>query len=395
MMRPGWALAGVFATAGVTLGGLGLLVARRLTAPVRGRVYDLTIRGVDRSGDQPVVVLDRTSQTATLGDYCLLLETGGAVRLSSSVEDRGPALVGRATLFEPDQALETGMRASWSGINFLSPQDAGLEATDVDVMTAEGPSPAWLIPSQGGPSDTWAIHIHGLGSPRAGTLRGVQVAAAAGLTSLVVSYRNDGEGPTSGTGRSGLGSVEVDDVRAAVRFAGESGADQVVLFGWSMGGAIALQLANDSELRGVVAGLVLESPILDWAATIKANCARAGLPAWVGSLAVPWLDNRQLSRVTGLRCPVHLNRFDWMARARELSLPILILHGRGDTSSPFDCSIRLRALRPDLIELEDFDADHTLTWNSDRERWQAVVSSWLATLEASDHRRLGVKSSNC
>lgn len=382
MKMLGWALVGALVATTATLGGLGLYVARRLTAPVSERRYDLTIRAVDRSGDRTIIVLDRTSQTVSVGDYCLLLESGGLVRLASSVEDRGPAHVGREALLEPGQSLETGTRASWSGIYFLSPKDAGLEATDVEIPTDVGLAPAWLIPGNGGPSKAWAIHIHGLGSPRAGTLRGVQVAAAAGLTSLVVSYRNDGEGPAVGNGRSELGSAEVDDVRVAVRYAIHNGADRLLLFGWSMGGAIALQLADDPELRGIVAGLVIESPILDWVSTIGANCARAGLPEWVAQLAAPWLQSRTLSSISGLESPIELRRFDWIARSREMDVPVLILSGRSDSSSPFADSSRLAVLRPDAVDLEVFDADHTMTWNSNCGRWQAVVSTWLVNVGA-------------
>ena len=381
-MKFGWALVGVLVATAATLGGLGLYVARRLTAPVSERRYDLTIRAVDCSGERTIIVLDRTSQTVSVGEYCLLLESGGLVRVTSSVEDRGPALVGREALLEPGQLLESGIRASWSGIYFLNPEDAGLEVTDVDIPTAVGPAPAWVISGQGGASTMWAIHIHGLGSPRTGTLRGVQIAVAAGLTSLVVSYRNDGEASVVGTGRSELGSAELQDVRAAVRFARDNGAQRVILFGWSMGGAIALQLADDPGLRGTVAGLVLESPILDWVSTIKANCARAALPEWIELLVVPWLESRTLSRVTGLRNPIDVRRFDWIARADELTVPILILHGRGDTSSPFACSTSLGALRPDLVDLKAFDAAHTMSWNSDRERWRTAVTSWLESLLA-------------
>ncbi|TFC56880.1 alpha/beta fold hydrolase [Cryobacterium sp. TMT2-15-1] len=200
------------------------------------------------------------------------------------------------------------------------------------------------------------------------------------MTSLVVTYRNDGEGPVVGAGRSQLGAAEVDDVRAAVRFARENGARDVVLFGWSMGAAIALQLAAEHELRGVVVGLVLESPVLDWVSTIEANCARSGLPAWTGALSLPWLNSRLLAAVTGLRNPVGLHRFDWIVRAGELTVPTLILHGTLDTSSPFEPSTRLWELRPDLVDLEAFYADHTMSWNSDRDRWRAVLTSWLALL---------------
>ncbi|WP_026378317.1 alpha/beta hydrolase family protein [Agromyces italicus] len=365
------------ASIGVALGGLGLGIARRLTTPVRSRTYDLTIRGVDALGERPIVALDRTPQTAAPGRYCLLLENGGWVQLSSEVDDLGPGLVGRGVLSEPHTGLHVGERASWSGIYFSSPEDAGLEPSDVAIPTDAGPAPAWLIRPRIGSSTTWAIHIHGLGSPRAGTLRGVQVAAETGLTSLVVTYRNDGEGPTTGSGRSTLGATEIDDVRAAVRYALGHGASRGILFGWSMGAAIALQLAAEPELRGIVAGLVLESPVLDWESTIKANCRRSGLPAWTGALAVPWLDNRYLSRILGLDVPVGLRRFDWITRADELAVPTLLLHGSADTSAPMGLAERLHELRPDLVRLEIFDANHSMTWNADSERWRASVGTML------------------
>ncbi|MEV1130517.1 alpha/beta fold hydrolase [Agromyces sp. NPDC049794] len=271
-----------------------------------------------------------------------------------------------------------GERASWSGIYFASPSDAGLEWVDVEVPTDVGPAPAWQIEPAGASSSTWAIHIHGLGSPRAGTLRGVQVATELGLTSLVVTYRNDGEGPSVGTGRSTLGSVEADDVRSALAYARAHGARRLILFGWSMGGAIALQIAVDPELRADVAGVVLESPVLDWVSTIKANCVRAGLPAWAGLLALPWLDRPLLARIAGLPSVVDVGRFDWVARAAEISAPMLLLHGAEDTSSPFAVAARLQSLRPDLVTLESFDADHTMTWNSDPDRWRQTVLTWLA-----------------
>jgi pimeloyl-ACP methyl ester carboxylesterase len=379
-MRAGWVVAGAVAAVGVACGGLGLGIARRLTAPASGRTYELTIRDVGDSGERPIVVLDRTPATAAPGLYCLLLENGGLVPLSHEVEDRGPHLIGREVLGEPCDGLAAGQRASWSGIVFSSPADADLDATDVQVLTDVGPAPAWLVAPQGTPSTAWAIHIHGLGSMRAGTLRGVQVASEAGLTSLVVTYRNDGEGPLVGAGRSELGAAEVDDVCAAVRFARENGAGSIILFGWSMGAAIALQLAAEPELRDTITGLVLESPVLDWVSTIMANCARSGLPAWTGALATPWLIFRPLARVTGLANPVDLRRFDWIARAHKLTVPMLILHGTRDTSSPFELSSHLRMLRPDIVDLETFDADHTMSWNSDRERWRAVVYALLASL---------------
>jgi pimeloyl-ACP methyl ester carboxylesterase len=381
-MKAGWAFAGAVMAAGGVLAGLGLVIAKSLTAPASGRTYDLVIRDVDDSGERPIVVLDRTPRTSAPGLYCLIAENGGWVQLSNEVMDRGPHLVGREVVGDLSQGLTAGDRVSWSGIVFPSPEKAGLEATGIEVQTDVGFAPAWLFTGRGDLSTSWTIHIHGLGSPRAGTLRGVQVASEAGLTSLVVTYRNDGEGPTVGSGRSELGASEVDDVRAAVRLARENGARSVVLVGWSMGASIALQLAADPELRDVVTGLVLESPVLDWDATIKANCERSGLPTCAGTLALPWLNVRLLARLTGLANPLALSHFDWIARAEELSVPTLILHGTLDTSSPFRLSTRLRRLRPDIVDLEAFEADHTMSWNSDRERWRTVLHAWLTSQAA-------------
>src|SRR5699024_4934461 len=271
--------------------------------------------------------------------------------------------------------LRVGDRASWSGIYYATPADAGLNARDITITTPAGPCPAWRI--DGDPS-TWAIHIHGLGSTRAGTLRGTQAATELGYSSLLVTYRNTTEGPRVGTGRSTLGHAETADVDEAIGYAVRRGAERIVLFGWSMGAAITLQLAARTRHDGLITALVLDSPVLDWAETIKANCSRSGLPASAGLLAVPWLTLGPPAIMVGLPEPIPLRRFDWITRAAELATPTLILHGTNDSSAPIRLSKALRERRPELVTLETFDADHTLAWNSDPERWRAVVSGWLA-----------------
>jgi pimeloyl-ACP methyl ester carboxylesterase len=380
-MRGPIALTGVMAVMASSALGLGLVIARRLTAPPSPRKFDLTIRGVEQDGDRQAMVFDRTDQTESSGEFTLLFPGNGWLQLSDEILDRGVGRVARiVTGTAPSFAPSTRGRASWSGIYFMTPADAGLTADDVGISTPSGIAPAWRVDGDHEHSATWAIHIHGLGSPRAGTLRGVQVATGLGYTSLVVSYRNDGEGPRRGSGRSTLGVTEVDDVDAAIQYAIENGARQVVLFGWSMGAQVALQLAARPRYSQLIAGLVLESPVLDWVATIKANCARAGLPDAAGILALPWLTSPLLARAIGLPGSIPLRDLDWIARAQELAVPTLILHGENDDSAPQAVSRTLAQLRPDLVQIELFDADHTMTWNSDRDRWRSTVAAWLSKL---------------
>lgn len=372
-------------TALLTAGGLGLgwTIARRLTAPVGPRNFDLTIRDVEVDGDRRLLVLDRTRETAARGVYNLWFETGDWVRVSDEVLDRGTDRIARIVVHAAnDFFASAGDRFSWSGIYFANPADAGLSAREIPITTPAGAASAWLIEGEADRS-TWAIHIHGLGSSRAGTLRGAQVAAGMGYTSLVISYRNDGEGPRFDTGRSMLGFMEAEDAEAAVDHALQNGAHRIVLFGWSMGAAIALRAASRARARGEIAAVVLDSPVLDWGEVIKANCARSGLPAVAGHLATPWLTLDPLARMVGLPGAIPLRELDWGRRAEELTVPTLILHGDRDDSAPISASRALRARRPDLVQLESFDAGHTLAWNSDPARWRSAVSAWLAKQLAS------------
>ena len=355
--------------------GAGYAIARRLTAPAGPRTFDLPARGVEQDDNGDLIVLDRTDQTTAPGIYNLWFKHGGWVQLSTEIVDRGPTRVARRiTGTAPGLTPKVGDRASWSGIYYATPADAGLHARDITITTPAGPCSAWRI--EGDPS-TWAIHIHGLGSTRAGTLRGALAANALGYTSLVVSYRNTTEGPRVGTGRTTLGHTETTDVDEAIGYAVRRGAQQIVLFGWSMGAAIALQLADHPRHKGLIAALVLDSPVLNWAEVIKANCTRSGLPAAAGRLAIPGLTTGPLARTVGLPGRIPLRSFDWTARAADLTTPTLILHGIRDDSVPIRLSQALRDARPDLIELDTFDAGHTLCWNTDPDRWREAVTAWL------------------
>ena len=126
-----------------------------------------------------------------------------------------------------------------------------------------------------------------------------------------------------------------------------------------------------------VAAIVLVSPVLNWTEVIKANCVHSGLPAAAGHLAIPWLTVTPLARAVGLPGHIPVRSFDWTARSADLTTPTLILHGTRDESVPIQLSQALRHARPGLVELESFDAGHTLCWNSDPDRWQEAVTTWL------------------
>ncbi|PTT14001.1 alpha/beta hydrolase, partial [Microbacterium sp. HMWF026] len=92
-----------------------------------------------------------------------------------------------------------------------APEQLHLPFRDVDIDTGVGACPAWEFPA---PNDTdvWVVQVHGRGTTRAETLRAVPVFHALGISSLVVSYRNDGEAPRSPSGTYALGATEWRDL---------------------------------------------------------------------------------------------------------------------------------------------------------------------------------------
>ncbi|WP_223937008.1 alpha/beta fold hydrolase [Arthrobacter sp. StoSoilB5] len=259
-----------------------------------------------------------------------------------------------------------------------------MQHEDLEITVDNGVAPAWRFdpPARVEASGVWAIHIHGMGGKRAGTLRGIPVARRLGLTSLVVSFRNDGDAPPSYDGRYSLGQGEWRDVEAAIKYAISNGAESIVLFGWSLGAAIALQATALSQSSSRVAGMVLDAPVFDWRTTLAANAKSAGLPRPLVHLGFSILRSKTLRWVTGLAEPICLDSLDWLTRATELKKPILVLHGEKDDTTPFEASKKAASLRPDLVRLVEFDAEgHSLEWNVDPAKWERSVEEWFHGLQ--------------
>lgn len=367
--------------AGAALGVAGLavitgcVIARALTAPYGGRRFATRVHGVVAEGGRRYVLLDDSEQVRRTGLYGAFLPDGAHVRFGTEVHWRGSSVARSVERADADR-LAGVTYVSWTGIHFPTPSAAGVHAEEIGIPTELGSTPAWRVDA--GDGDVWAVHIHGMGSTRAGTLRGVQAAVSSGLTSLIVTYRNTAEGIRHGSGRSTLGLDEARDVEPALEYALAQGARRIVLFGWSMGASIALQLAYLPRWREHVVGIVADSPVLDWRTTLEANCSRAGVPSWSAHLAYPWLTHRLLARTIGLDRALDLDVLDWTPPGR-LKIPMLILQGSADQSTPWQVAAEVAETNP-IVGLELFAADHTMSWNSDPERWRSGTTDWLVKL---------------
>ncbi|MBQ1087542.1 alpha/beta hydrolase [Streptomyces sp. B93] len=245
----------------------------------------------------------------------------------------------------------------------------GLDHADVDIPGELGPLPAWFVP---GARDTWMIMVHGLGATREHPMNVMGLLHRLRFPVLSLAYRGDLGAPRSPDGLHHLGETEWRDVDAAIRYALRYGARRVVLHGWSTGAAMALHTATHSPVRENVSGLVLDSPVLDWEATLRALAAAHRTPGVLLPLAV---------RAAQGRAGLHGDRLDSTATPDRLDVPTLIFHGPDDTVAPWAPSRRLAARRPDRVALRTVrQAPHGAMWNADPEGYEESLRRFLTPL---------------
>ncbi|MGJ5829065.1 alpha/beta fold hydrolase [Streptomyces ossamyceticus] len=242
----------------------------------------------------------------------------------------------------------------------------GLDHTDVEVPGELGTLPAWFVP---GARSTWVIAVHGLGGTREHPMNVMGFLHRHGFPVLDLAYRGDVGAPRPPDGLSHLGETEWRDVDAAIHHAVRFGAEKVVLHGWSTGATMVLRAAVRSGLRDRVAGLVLDSPVLDWTATLRALATARRTPGALLPLAVRAAQGR-----TGLggAAPVEPARFP---------VPALIFHGPDDVVAPWAASRRLAAHHPGRVTLSAVrQAPHAAMWNADPPHYEETLRRFLTPL---------------
>ncbi|MEZ2388645.1 alpha/beta hydrolase family protein [bacterium RCC_150] len=386
-LRAKWTVAGIAVGSGIAalLGAgssaLAAYFARRVITPSI-READQEVLAVVRGDSGLQVILAANPDTTVDGVYSLFFAGGTGVARIGRIVSYSPAE--RTVQREVEEVysgdLTTARRGWWSGAVYDSPAALGMDWEDVQVAVEGGEAPAWLVPARKGKSArVWAIMVHGRGASRLEGLRAVPTAKDLGMDSLLISYRNDGAAPSAPDGRYGLGSTEWRDVDAAIEYALAHGAHEVVLFGWSMGGAISLQTADLSAHRHVIRAMVLDAPVINWVDVLAHHAQLNRIPYAVGRYGQLMLGHPVGRRLTGLAAPVDLKVMDWDTRAVELRTPTLVIHSVDDEYVPYGPSASLAEKNPEMVTFEPFEvARHTKEWNVDREKWERLVRSWLA-----------------
>jgi pimeloyl-ACP methyl ester carboxylesterase len=251
-------------------------------------------------------------------------------------------------------------------------QALGLPFSNVRVRGELGAMPAWEVP--GGRSRDWAIVVHGInGSPQEG-LNIVPALHRDGLTSLLITYREDLGAPSSPDGFHHMGQTEWRDLEAAVRFALAHGARSLTLVGYSMGGAIVAQFMEHSALASRVRDLVLDAPALSWKAILSFNATEMGFPSFA-ALPVEW--------AIGARIDADWDSLDALQHADEFHLPILLFHGTDDKVVPISTSDHFARELPRWVTYFRVPrAGHVESWNVEPSLYDRRLTAFLSRIGA-------------
>ncbi|RIQ13723.1 peptidase [Jiangella rhizosphaerae] len=362
------------------MGSAAVAVAGLATTGAGGWYYaDELLQVRPEPPDYPIEVVAVVGSTVTLSGpgaqepgVVGLEWPGGFARVGPDIDVAGEYVLRSIEPYPQLPAVGTQVRVAYyaapNALRDLS-RVAGVAARRVDFDGPLGRYPATYVPADG---DRWLVHVHGRGATRGQAYRLVPTVHRLGLPQLSIAYRNDDGAPEGPHREYGLGWTESEDLAAALDWAREQGAREFVLTGYSMGGAIVgnhLRVAGSDD----VVGVVYDSPVLSWLDILAYQARLRGVPAFGATVA---------ASVVRARTGINVWAMDQVAHADRLDVPVLLIHGSGDTTVPVTSSDRFAAARPDLVTYLRTQAEHVRNWNLDPAGYEAAVAAFLTSLPA-------------
>jgi uncharacterized protein len=208
----------------------------------------------------------------------------------------------------------------------LRPEDYRFAVERVTIRADDGVALAgWFAPRPGAPA---LILLHGYPAEKADLLP-LATALAPQFATLLVDQRYFGD---SGGVATTLGFRERGDLKRAVDFLESRGTTSVGVFGFSLGGAVAiLTAAEDPRIRAIAA----YAPFADL------KLLGQDLYGWMSLLRYPFVETMLVwSRVL---LGADITRPTPADAAARLAVPVLLVHSRQDEQIPFHHAERLRA----------------------------------------------------
>ncbi|MDT8453460.1 MAG: alpha/beta hydrolase [Gammaproteobacteria bacterium] len=230
-----------------------------------------------------------------------------------------------------------------------TPADWGLGYEDVALQTTDGVRlHGWYVPAPG--SKQVLLFFHGNAGNISHRRASLEIFHRLGLNVLIIDYRGYGKSE----GSPGEAGLYMDAMAAWDYLINERGfaADEVVIFGRSLGGAVAVQLAAQVPARGLIVESTLSS---------ARDFAQVAFPI--------------LSRLIVMRYD-----FNSVAKLPRVQAPVLVLHSPDDEVMPFHLGERVFEAAPEPKAFVRLRGDHNSGFYLSQPEYEQVLAEWLKGL---------------
>jgi fermentation-respiration switch protein FrsA (DUF1100 family) len=227
-----------------------------------------------------------------------------------------------------------------------TPETAGLDYESVSIVTADGVKlHGWFVPVE--PPRATLLFFHGNAGNISHRLDSLRIFHDLGLSTLIIDYRGYGQSE----GKPSEQGLYADSEAAWRYLESERGltSRQIVIFGRSLGGAVAAWLAARHQPRM----LILESTF-------------TSAPDMAAEL-YPFLPTRLLTRL----------QYDARRNLELVRCPVLIVHSRDDEIIPFRHGQRLYETARQPKQLLELKGDHNMGFLLDKTRYETGLGDFL------------------
>ena len=207
------------------------------------------------------------------------------------------------------------------------PEDIGLDFQDLRLTVEDETVHAWAVPPSAD-SSKWVVYCHGNAGNIGHRLDMIQLFHELGFGVMIFDYRGYGES----TGKPTEANTYADALAAWNWLTAEHGVaeEDVIVFGRSLGGAIAAWLAVETS----PGALVLDS-------------AFTSIPD-MGKRLYPYLPVRLFARI----------RYPTEKYVEQVKCPVLVLHSPTDEIVPFEFGRRLFEAASEPKTFVELDGGH-------------------------------------
>ena len=230
-----------------------------------------------------------------------------------------------------------------------TPREAGMDYEELTLATDDGERlDAWFIPAQGQThSQAVVLFLHGNAGNISHRMDSIAMFHRLGYGVLIFDYRGYGRS----SGKPSEAGLQRDAAAAWDHLTRQRGIPprRIVLFGESLGGALAARLAVQERPGALVLSSVFTS-VPDLAADLY-----------------PWLPARWLARL----------RYDTRASLAQTSCPVLVAHSPDDEIIPFRHGQRLFAAAPGPKAFLRMAGGHNDGFIFMRPAWVDVLAGFL------------------